>query len=84
MDDKVSAGASGTVKFSETFASASVVLDIVTTVAAFVNVVRNQAADVEGTARAIVDTKKCVSILGAVFQAVAITARCILVISEAS
>ncbi len=42
-----------------------------------------KAAGVVETAEAVADIAKCVSIVGAVFQVVAITARCIRMVSEA-
>ncbi len=54
------------------------------TVSTIVKVVGNKAAGAVDTAEPVADIAKCVSIVGAVFQAVAITARCIRMVSEAS
>ncbi len=84
MHDKTNTGVSETVEVSETFARASLVPDVVGTVATNRQVAGDKAASVEGTARAVADVAKCVSIVGAVFHAIAITAGCIRMVSEAS
>ncbi len=81
---EISGATSDIIETTETLAPASLVPELVETVATIVKVVWERADGVVETAEAVADIAKCVSIVGAVFQAVAITARCIHMVSEAS
>ncbi len=81
---EITAASSTTIEAVETFGRGSVVPELVGTVAAIIKVARDKTGGVVETAQAVADIVKCVSIVGAVFQAVAITARCIRMVSEAS
>ncbi len=71
---RITAASSATIEAMETFGQASLVPELVETVATIVKVAGGKAAGVVETAEAVADIAKRVSIVGAVFQAVAITA----------
>ncbi len=81
---EVNAAASEVIDVSETVARTSALLDLVQTVARIVKVAGEKAAGAVETAEAVANITKCVSVVGGVFQAVAITVRCIRMVSEAS
>ncbi len=78
---KVTAARSATIERIETFGRASVIQELVGTVA---TIVEEKAADVVKTAQTVADITKCVSIVGAVVHVVEIYVRCIRMMSEAS
>ncbi len=84
--DETSAVASATVEGGETFGRASIVPELVGTVATIVKVAGKVAGDKAAveTAQSVADIAKCVSIVGSLLQAVVITARCIRMVLEAS
>ncbi len=68
----------------ETFDPASIVPDLVETVATIVKVTGDKSAGVAENAAAIAYIAKCVFVVRAVFHAVAVTAKCIQMVSESS